>query len=300
MLEGSIVPIVTPFKNGSIDDGTLERMIERQIDSGSHGVSVGGTTGEPAAQTIEEREHVIDVAVRCARGRVPVVPGTGTVNLEETLRLTKFARKAGAAAALIITPYYVKPNQEGLFRFFGAVAEAVPDLPQIVYNIPGRAAVDVLPATLARLARSFKNIVGVKQSVRDLDAVSWTLKLCGRDFLVYCGLESLTYPMTVLGGRGMIAATANWLPSEMARLYDLARAGKHAEALDLHYFLLEANEAIFWDTNPIPLKTVLSWMGFIEKEWRLPLGPASPEVEAKLRKMADSYGLLKAAVKEHT
>ncbi len=270
-------------------------MIDRQIEAGSHAISVGGTTGEPAAQTLEEREHVIDLAMRCARGRVPVVPGTGTVNLEETLRLTQFAYKAGVAAALIITPYYVKPNQEGLYRFFGAVAEAVPDLPQIIYNIPGRAGVDVLPATLARLAKSFKNIIGVKQSVKDLDAVSWTLKLCGRDFLVYCGLESLTYPMTALGGRGMIAATANWLPEEMARLYDLARAGKHAEALDLHYFLLEANEAIFWDTNPIPLKTVLSWMGFIEKEWRLPLGPGSPEMEARLRKMADSYGLLKAS-----
>jgi 4-hydroxy-tetrahydrodipicolinate synthase len=277
LLEGSIVPLVTPFKNGAIDDAALARMIDRQIDAGSHAISVGGTTGEPAAQTLEEREHVIDLAVRCARGRVPVVPGTGTVNLEETLRLTKFAHKAGVAAALIITPYYVKPNQEGLYRFFGAVAEAVPDLPQIIYNIPGRAGVDVLPATLARLAKSFKNIIGVKQSVKDLDAVSWTLKLCGRDFLVYCGLESLTYPMTALGGRGMIAATANWLPEEMARLYNLARAGKHAEALDLHYFLLEANEAIFWDTNPIPLKTVLSWMGFIQRNGDCRWAPALPK-----------------------
>lgn len=292
MLEGSIVPLVTPFKNGQIDDAALNRLIERQIAAGSHGISVGGTTGEPAALTMDEREYLIARALSAARGRVPLLAGTGSANLEETLRLTRFAKKAGADAALLITPYYVKPNQEGLFRFFGAVAEAVPDLPLVIYNIPGRAAVDVLPATLARLAKSFRNIVGVKHSVKDLDAVSWTLKLCGRDFAVYCGLESLTYPMLALGGRGMVAATANWLPGEMARLYNFAKAGRHTEALELHYALLEANDAIFWDTNPIPLKTVLAWMGLIEPEWRLPLGPPSAEVEARLRKMAESYRLI--------
>lgn len=297
MLEGSIVPLVTPFKRGQIDDAALDRLIERQIDAGSHGISVGGTTGEPAALSMDEREYLIARALTAARGRVPLLAGTGTVNLEETLRLTRFARKAGASAGLLITPYYVKPNQEGLYRFFGAVAEAVPDLPLVIYNIPGRAGVEVLPATLARLSKSFRNIVGVKHSVRDLDVVSWTLKLCGRDFAVYCGLESLTYPMIALGGRGMVAATANWLPEEMARLYNLAKAGRHKEALELHYALLEANEAIFWDTNPIPLKTVLAWMGLIEPEWRLPLGPASADIDAKLRKMADSYGLTKGAAK---
>lgn len=297
MLEGSIVPLVTPFQHGQIDEAALGRLIERQIAAGSHGISVGGTTGEPAALTMDERECLIARALSAARGRVPLLAGTGSVNLDETLRLTRFAKKAGAAAGLLITPYYVKPNQEGLYRFFGAVAEAVPDFPLIIYNIPGRAAADVLPATLARLSKTFRNIVGVKQSVKDLDAVSWTLKLCGRGFAVYCGLESLTYPMIALGARGMVAATANWLPEQMARLYNLARAGRHSEALDLHYSLLEANEAVFWDTNPIPLKTVLAWMGLIEKEWRLPLGPTSPEIEARLRRMAESYGLLQTAGK---
>ena len=297
MLEGSIVPLVTPFKKGEIDTPALERLIERQIAAGSHGISVGGTTGEPAALSMEEREYLIAASLAAARGRVPLLAGTGTVNLDETLRLTRFAQKAGAAAGLLITPYYVKPNQEGLYRFFGAVAEAVPAFPLVIYNIPGRAAIDVQPATLARLARDFRNIVGVKQSVKDLDAVSWTLKLCGRNFAVYCGLESLTYPMIALGGRGMVAATANWLPESMAQLYNLTKAGRHDEALDVHYSLLEANDAIFWDTNPIPLKTVLAWMGLIEKEWRLPLGPTSPEIEARLHRMAESYGLVKGVTK---
>ncbi len=292
MLEGSIVPLVTPFSNGQIDAARLKGLIDRQIDAGSHGISVGGTTGEPASLSIDEREYLIEASVRFANGRTPVLAGTGSVNLEETLRLTRGARRAGAAAGLIIAPYYVKPNQEGLYRFFGAVAEAVPDLPLVIYNIPGRAAVDVQVSTLARLASTFPNIVGVKHSVKDLDVVSWTIKSCGPAFSVYCGFESLTYPMLALGGRGMIAATGNWLPDELVRMYEHARAGRHREAVELHFSLLEANDAIFWDTNPIPLKTVLAWMGLIEKEWRLPLGPTTPEIEARLRRMAEAYGLI--------
>ncbi len=294
VLEGSIVPLVTPFKSNQIDERALARLIERQIDAGSHGISVGGTTGEPAALTIAEREYLVEASVRFAKGKAPVLAGTGSVSLDETLQLTRVAARAGVAAALLVTPYYVKPNQEGLYRFFGAIAEAVADLPLVIYNIPGRAGIDVQVQTLARLARDFRNIVGVKHSVKDLDAVSWTLKQCGPDFAVYCGLESLSYPMLALGARGMIAATGNWLPVDMAQLYEHAKSGRHTEAVELHYRLLEANDAVFWDTNPIPLKTVLSWMGLIEKEWRLPLGPTSPEIEMKLRTMAESYGLVRA------
>jgi 4-hydroxy-tetrahydrodipicolinate synthase len=149
---------------------------------------------------------------------------------------------------------------------------------------------------MARLARAFPNIVGVKHSVKDLDVVSWTIKTCGPGFSVYCGFESLTYPMLALGGHGMIAATGNWLPEPLARMYDHAKAGRHKEAVELHFALLEANDAIFWDTNPIPLKTVLAWMGLIEKEWRLPLGPTTPEIEARLRRMAEAYGLIGSSV----
>jgi 4-hydroxy-tetrahydrodipicolinate synthase len=295
-LEGSIVPLVTPFKEGTIDEAALEGLVERQIEAGSHGISVGGTTGEPAALSLEEREEVIELALRFAAGRVPVLAGSGTVNLEETLRLTRFAHKAGAAGGLVITPYYVKPNQEGLYSFFARVALEVPDFPLVIYNIPGRAAVGVEVRTLARLAKAFRNIVGVKHSVKDLDVVSWTIRECGRDFKVFCGLESLTVPMLMLGGHGMIAATGNILPKEVARQYDLVKAGRYEEAVALHYHLLEINDSIFWDTNPIPLKTVLSMMGLIEKEWRAPLGPAGPEIEARLKEMAARYGLLEAAV----
>jgi 4-hydroxy-tetrahydrodipicolinate synthase len=291
-LEGSIVPIVTPFKNGKIDDSALQRLIERQIAAGSHGVSVGGTTGEPAALSLEEREQVIELAVKFTGGRVPVLAGSGSVNLDETLRLTKFAQEVGASAGLLIAPYYVKPNQEGLYCFFGTVAEAMPGFPLVLYNIPGRAAVSIEVRTLARLAKDYGNIVGVKHSVKDLDIVSWTLKECGPDFKVFCGYESLTVPMLLLGGHGMIAATGNILPKEVAKQYDLVKAGKIGEAVELHYHLLEINDAIFWDTNPIPLKTVLSMMGLIEKAWRPPLGPGSAELEVRLKEMAGRYGLL--------
>jgi 4-hydroxy-tetrahydrodipicolinate synthase len=298
VLQGSIVPLVTPFSNGQIDDRRLKGLIERQIDAGSHGISVGGTTGEPASLSLDEREYVVEASIRFANGKAPVLAGTGTVNLDETIRLTRAARSAGAAAGLIIAPYYVKPNQEGLYNFFAAVAEAVPDLPLVIYNIPGRTAVDVQVGTLARLARACPNIVGVKHSVKDLDVVSWTLKMCGPGFSVYCGFESLTYPMLALGGHGMIAATGNWLPEPLARMYDHAKAGRHKEAVELHFSLLEANDAIFWDTNPIPLKTVLAWMGLVEKEWRLPLGPTTPEIETRLRRMAEAYGLIGAGAAE--
>lgn len=291
-LEGSIVPLITPFKDGVIDDEAFKRMVEFQLQSGSHGISVGGTTGEPAALSIEERKRMIDLAVELAGGRVPVLAGSGTVNLNETLELTRHTQTAGANAALIITPYYVKPNQEGLYNFFGRVAKEVPELPVVIYNIPGRSGVPVAVETLARLRRDFENVIGVKHSVKDLDEVSWTLKRCGRDFKVFCGLESLTFPMLALGGHGMVAATGNMMPREMAQMYEAVEEKDFDRALELHYQLLEVNDSIFWDINPIPLKTVLSMMGLIEKEWRLPLGPPTPEVEARLRDMAERNGLL--------
>lgn len=269
--------------------------MERAIQGGSHGISVGGTTGEPGTQTLEERKRVMEVALEQAAGRVPVIPGTGALRLEETLELTRFAKEAGAQGAMVIVPYYLKPNQEGLYRYFAEVAKAVPDFPILLYNIPGRAGVEIAPKTVARLRRDFPHIVGLKHSSKDLEYLSHLFQEVGQDFLVFCGLESLTLPMMSLGAVGTIAATANWLPQEVAKLTELALAGDYAGARELHYHLLEANEAIFWDTNPIPLKTVLSWMGLLEKEWRLPLGPTTPEVEERLRAMARRYRLLEEA-----
>lgn len=292
MFRGSIPPLPTPFRRGRIDEEALRGLVERVIQGGYHGLSVGGTTGEPGTQTLEERKRVIEIALEQAAGRVPVIPGTGALRLEETLELTRFAREAGAQGAMVIVPYYVKPNQEGLYRYFAEVAKAVPDFPILIYNIPGRAGVEIAPKTVARLRRDFPNIVGLKHSSKDLEYLSQLFQEVGRDFLVFCGLESLTLPMMSLGAVGTIAATANWLPKEVARLTELALAGDFQGARELHYYLLEANEAIFWDTNPIPLKTVLSWMGLLEKEWRLPLGPTTPEVEERLRAMARRYRLI--------
>ncbi|MFN8510899.1 MAG: 2,4-dihydroxyhept-2-ene-1,7-dioic acid aldolase [Deinococcaceae bacterium] len=291
-LRGSIVPLVTPFEQNAIDISALERLIDRQIEAGSHGISVGGTTGEPGTLSLTERKHVIDVAAARNAKRLPFVPGTGTLRLDETLELTHHARQVGADAALVITPYYIKPNQTGLYHFFGEVARATPDLPILLYNIPGRAGVEISIETVCRLRRNFPNIIGLKHSSKDVEYVSDLLRKVGRDFLVFCGLEALTYPMMAVGAVGTIAATANLLPKETAMLCQCALDGRHREALDMHYFLLEANDSIFWDTNPIPLKTVLSWMNLCQKEWREPLGPTTPEIEVRLRSMAQTYGLL--------
>jgi len=292
MFRGSIPPLITPFRRGQIDEAALRRLVDRAIQGGSHGISVGGTTGEPGTQTLEERKRVIRLAVEAAAGRVPVLAGTGSLRLEETLELTRYAREVGAAGAMVIVPYYVKPNQEGLYRYFAEVARAVPDFPLVLYNIPGRSGVEIAPKTVARLRRDFPNIIGLKHSSKDLEYLSHLLEEAGRDFLVFCGLESLTLPMMSLGAVGTIAATANWLPKEVALLCERALAGDYRGAREMHFYLLEANEAVFWDTNPIPLKTVLSWMGLCEKEWRLPLAPTTPEVEERLRRMAERYGLL--------
>lgn len=292
-LRGSQVPLVTPFRDGRFDEGAFRDLVEFQIDAGSHGIGCTGTTGEPTSLTPEEREAVIETAVRAARGRVPVLAGTGSTNFDETIRFTRFAARAGADAALVIVPYYNKPSQEGLYRHFRRVADDVPDLPIILYNIPGRSAVNLAPDTIARLARDCRNIVGVKEANVNFDQVSQVLARCGRDFLVYSGIETLCFPMLCLGGAGHVSATGNVLPRQVAALFNLTEAGRWREARDLHYQLLEMNEVLFVETNPGPLKTALGLMGQIDPELRLPLAPLAPENESKLRAVMARYGLLK-------
>ena len=290
-LKGSIVPLVTPFRpDGAIDEKALVELIEWQIDSGSHGISVCGTTGEPSALSLEEREQVMELAARTIRGRVPFIPGTGTNNLEETLRLTRFAQRLGADAALVIVPYYNRPSQEGLYRYFRQLAQAV-ELPLILYNIPGRTAVNLEPATMARLRRDCPNIIGVKESNKDFEQVSKVLHACGRDFHVYSGIELLCYPMLAVGGVGHFSATANVLPREVAALYDHVAAGRWREAVDLHYHLLPMNEALFLETNPGPVKWVLGQMGRIHPVYRPPLCEPSPANQERLRQVMALYGL---------
>lgn len=296
MLKGSIVPLVTPFKDGALDEEALRRLIRRQLRAGTHALSVGGSTGEPMGLSLEERKRLIQIAVEEA-GKTPVLAGTGTASFRDTLELTRFAQRAGAWGALVMLPPAVRPNQEGIYRYFARLAEEVEGFPLVLYNIPGRVGVEIRPETVQRLRQAYPQVAGLKHSSPDLEYVSHLIALLDEDFALYCGLEALTFPMMALGAVGTIAATANWLPEEVAELTELALSGRFLEARKLHHRLFLANEAVFWDTNPIPLKTVLSWMGLIRKEWRPPLGPTTLEVEARLRAMAERYGLLAASPK---
>ncbi|MBT9259573.1 MAG: 4-hydroxy-tetrahydrodipicolinate synthase [Clostridiales bacterium] len=290
-LRGSIAPLVTPFtEDDAIDEKALKRLIRWHIEEGSHGLSVTGTTGEPSSLTLDERERMIALLVEEAGGKVPTVPGTGTNNFKETLRLTRFAEREGADAALVIVPYYNRPSQEGLYQYFRALAEEV-SLPLILYNIPGRTALNLQPETLARLYDDCANIIGVKESHTDLLQVSQEILLCP-GINVYSGIEALCYPMLALGGAGHVSATANLLPRELARLYDLVAEGKHDEARELHYRLLPLNVALFLETNPGPLKTALGWMGEIHPRLRPPLVPPSGPNQERLRVAMAAWGLL--------
>jgi 4-hydroxy-tetrahydrodipicolinate synthase len=290
-LRGSIVPLVTPFHDGRFDEDALRRLVEFQIRHGSHGISVLGTTGEPTSLTPDERERVMALAVEAAGGRVPVLVGTGSNNHDETLRYTRLAERLGADALLLIVPYYNKPSQRGLYEHFRHAAEAT-RLPVVLYNIPGRSAVNLEPDTIAQLHADCENIVGVKEANTNLDQVSRVLARCGRDFLVYSGIETLCFPMLALGGAGHVSATANVAPERVARLYDLCAAGRWDEARDLHYELLELNEVLFLETNPGPVKAALGMMGLIDPEVRLPLAPVSEATAQRVRAALDRLGLL--------
>lgn len=293
-LRGSITPLVTPFRDGRLDEAALRGLVEFQIAEGSHGVSVTGTTGEPSALSVAERERVIEIAADAVAGRVPFLAGTGSNNLDDTLHLTHHAERVGASAVLVIVPYYVRPSQAGLYGFFRAVADRT-RLPVVLYNIPGRTAQNLEPETMARLRRDAPNIVGVKEANPNLEQVSRDLALCGRDFLVFSGIEALCFPMLALGGSGHVSATANVAPRLVARLYDLCAAGDWEAARDLHYHLLPLNEALFWETNPVPVKTALGMMGRVSPEVRPPLAPMSDENRARLGAVLVRYGLVGGA-----
>ncbi|HEY6103696.1 MAG TPA: 2,4-dihydroxyhept-2-ene-1,7-dioic acid aldolase [bacterium] len=290
-MRGSLVPLVTPFHDGSFDEAAFRRLIEWQIASGSHGLVITGTTGEPSALSGEERRYVIETAIAAVRRRVPVIAATGTNNHAETLELTRFAQRAGADAALVVVPYYIRPSQDGLYRYFRTIAEGV-DIRVIIYNIPGRTAANVEPATIARLAHDCPNVVGVKEANKDFEHVNRVLHLCGRGFLVYSGIELLCFPMLAIGGAGHMSATGNVLPRDVAQLYELAASGQWDAARELHYRLLPMNDALFLETNPVPAKTALGFMGKIDPEVRLPLSPMPPSTRDQLRRVMESYGLL--------
>lgn len=291
-LRGSVAPVVTPFdKDGNLDEQTLVDLINWHIESGSHGISVTGTTGEPSSLTLQERERVMEIAVKTVNGRVPVVPGTGSTNHQETMHLTKLAQEMGADAAMVIVPYYNKPSQHALYKHFRTVADAV-DIPIIIYNIPGRTAVNLEVKTLARLNEDCQNIIGVKESNKDFEHVNRVLLNCGRDFLLFSGIELLCYPMLAIGGAGYISATANVIPGKVAEVYDAWAAGDVGRAQDLHYELMPLNDVLFKDTNPAPLKAALGMMGKIHPHLRLPMDLPSEELQNEIRAVLQSYGLV--------
>lgn len=289
---GSISPVITPFhEDEQIDFDKFKELINWQIESGSHGISVTGTSGEPSSMTVWEREMVMKTACQTVNGRVPFIPGTGSTNHQETLRLTKAAQEMGADGALVIVPYYNKPNQHALYKHFKAVADSV-EIPIILYNIPGRTAVNLEADTIASLARDCPNIIGVKESNKDFEHVNKVLLKAGRDFNLYSGIEVLCYPMLAIGGAGHVSATANVAPKEVAELYNKWEAGDVIGAQDLHFSLMPLNNVLFRDTNPAPAKAALGMMGKIKPVLRKPLDVPSEKIQHDIRDTLKSYNLL--------
>jgi 4-hydroxy-tetrahydrodipicolinate synthase len=291
MFEGSMVPIVTPFKGGKVDEKALGNLIEWHLAEGSHAIVPCGTTGESATLDFEEHARVVSLTVQVVKGRVPVIAGTGANSTAEAIDLTLKAKKDGADGALLVAPYYNKPTQEGLYRHYDALARAVKGFPLVLYNVPGRTAVNLLPATVARLAE-IKNIVGIKEASADMKQVSQLMRLCGDRISVFSGDDFTTFPLYALGGKGTISVTANVAPRESARMWEAWKAAEAAAARDIHYRLDPLNYAMFLETNPQPVKTALALMGKIKEEFRLPLCPMSEENKKKLRKVLKDYKLI--------
>ena len=263
-IKGSIAPLMTPFlPTGEVDHDSLTNLVNWQLANGTHGISLGGSTGEPSSQSIQERADAIRTVATAIDDRVPFMPGTGTEKLEETLELTAAAQDAGADAVLIITPYYARPTQEALYTWYTTVAREFPELPIVAYNVPSRTAVDIAPETVARLYRDVDNFVGVKETTKDFEHFSRVLQLCGKDLLVWSGIELLCLPLLALGGIGFISATSNIAPRAHADMYEAWIAGDIERARDIHYGLHPLVDLLFVETNPAPGKWVLEQRGLV-------------------------------------
>ncbi len=290
MFSGSIVALVTPFKNGKFDEKAYSNLIEWHIARGTHGIVPCGTTGEASTLDYDEHYRVIEVAVKTANKRIPVIAGTGANATDEAIDITAKAKELGADGALLVTPYYNKPTQEGLYRHYKAVADAV-DIPIVLYNVPGRTAVNMLPTTVVRLAEC-RNIVAIKEATGDLKQVSELIRLCGDRIAVISGDDFTTLPLLALGGKGVISVTGNIAPGEMAEMCNAWDRGDMAKARELHFKLEPLNAAMFIETNPIPVKTALVLMGKISEEFRLPLCEMSPANREKLKGVLKSSGII--------
>jgi len=288
MFTGSLVALVTPFKNGEVDYKKLKELVEFHITNGTSGIVPCGTTGESATLSFEEHERVVGEVVNAAAGRIKVLAGTGSNNTSEALHLTRHAKKAGADGALLITPYYNKPTPEGLYRHYKLIAEEV-DIPIVMYNVPSRTGISMLPETVARLA-GMKNIVGIKEASGNIDQTTQILQSC--NITVLSGDDSLTLPIMSVGGKGVISVVANIVPADTAALTKHCLAGDYAAARKLHYKLFPLCKGMFIETNPIPVKTAMKLLGRLNGEMRLPLCEMTKENEGKLSKTLKDYGLM--------
>ncbi|MFQ5543649.1 MAG: 4-hydroxy-tetrahydrodipicolinate synthase [Nitrospiria bacterium] len=293
MFLGSMVAIVTPFKNGKVDEKAFGELIEFHITSGTKGIVPCGTTGESATLSNAEHHRVIEMAVEMANGYVTVLAGTGSNNTVEAIDFTRQAKSAGADGALLITPYYNKPTQEGLYQHFKAISEAV-DIPIVLYNIPGRTGINMLPTTVARLL-AFDNIVGMKEGSGSIQQIADLIHLCGKRLTVLSGDDAMTLPLMALGGKGVISVTANIAPLHMAKMVDAAARGDISSAQTWHNKLYPLHKILFVETNPIPVKAALSMMGKCSDEIRLPLFSLSKENRQILQKTLIDYGLIQTS-----
>ncbi len=291
MFNGSMVAIVTPFKDGKIDEKALEELIEWHIQEGTHAIVPCGTTGEASTLDYEEHYRVIEITVKVVNKRIPVIAGTGSNSTDEAIMITRKAEELGADAVLSVTPYYNKPTQEGLYRHFKTIADNT-GLPIILYNVPGRTSLNMLPQTVARL-REHPRIVGIKEATGDMKQVSDLIRLCGSDFTVLSGDDFTNLTLLALGGKGFISVTANVCPKDVAEVFNSWERGDIAKAREIHYKLEPMNKAMFIETNPIPVKTALAMMGKIREEFRLPLCEMSQANKEKLAEVLRSYGLIK-------
>lgn len=292
-LRGSIPPLITPFRDGGVDYDAYAQLVAFQIDNGSHGVLVNGTTAEPASLTIEERNRLVDIAVDVAARRVPVVAATGSQSLAETVTLTEHAARSGADALLIVTPYYSRPPQRGLVQYYLELAR-ISDLPWMIYHIPGRTAVGVTIDTVKELKEKSPTLVGMKHAVNDLNLVSEIFAALGPEFKIFVGLEELSFPMMAIGACGLMNAVGNLQPRALADLCEAVWRDDLAAARDLHHRLFEINAAVFYDTNPIPMKYMMKRLGILRRnEHRLPMAPATPELERRLDAVLRRAGLIR-------
>ncbi len=289
MFQGSIVALVTPFKDGKIDREGLKNLIEFQIENNTHAIVPCGCTGEAATLSHEEHKKVLELTLEFVNKRVPVIAGSGSNSTHEAVELTRYAKDRGADGALVITPYYNKPTQDGLYRHYKEIATNV-DIPIILYNVPGRTGVNMLPETVLRLSE-IDNIVGIKEASGSLSQMSDIIGLCGENLVVLSGDDSVILPLLSIGGKGVVSVSANIVPSYVAQIVNEFNKGNFDEARRLHYKLRSLNEAMFFETNPIPVKTSLSLMG-ISGELRLPLSPMSKANLEKLKKVLMDYGLI--------